>query len=106
MKTRRGTLKLSTLVGIGCMMPDPFRTLLGASTEAVDFNTFFELALAAGRKEIIVPKGTYRVVRSLRIPSGTKIIADAEAVITRGDGAATRPEDYLLTNARSPAGDT
>lgn len=105
MPTRREALKTAALLGFGCLAPAAFRGAFAAAAEALDFNDFFAKALAADRRKIFVPKGRYRVSRTLRVPSGTRIVADPRAIITLADGAATRPGDYLLTNENHAAGD-
>ncbi len=64
-----------------------------------DDGSAFEKAIQSGRRPIFVPAGTYRLGRSIRLSSGTHIIAHPEAFILLGDHAGVDTDTYLLTNA-------
>lgn len=87
-------------------MSDLFGSVLhhGARPDGVtDCAPAFQAALATGRT-VRVPAGRYLVGRTLRVPSGARIEADAAAHLRLADGAATAPDDFLLTNADPASG--
>ena len=60
--------------------------------------------LDSGKRYLSFPAGSYTFEKTLRIPSGTRISAHAEARFRLGDSAATTCDDYLLTNADHEGG--
>ncbi|MEX2607813.1 MAG: glycosyl hydrolase family 28 protein [Kiritimatiellia bacterium] len=54
---------------------------------------------ASGPAAWFFPAGCYEIETTLRLPSGTRLHLDPGAVLRLADGAATGPDDYLLTNA-------
>lgn len=67
--------------------------------ESGDAAAAFQRAFAAGQRNIFIPAGRYIVKTTVRIPSGTRLIADRMAHMILADGAARNTNDYLLTNA-------
>jgi hypothetical protein len=65
----------------------------------------FQRALDAGPGVVTVPTGTYTIGRTLRIGSGTHLKLETGARLRLADGAAKKPDDYLLTNADPAAAD-
>lgn len=56
-------------------------------------------ALHSGHTAWYVPAGHYRIETTLKLPSGTRLRLDPQAVLQLADGAARNPDDYLITNA-------
>jgi hypothetical protein len=56
-------------------------------------------AFASGVRNIFIPPGRHLVTETIRIPSGTRLVAHPESHVILADGAARTPQDYLLTNA-------
>jgi hypothetical protein len=61
--------------------------------------------LDGGGRSVYFPAGIYTVSRPLRLPSGTRILADDAAVIRMADGAGVDGSVFLLTNADPDGGD-
>lgn len=61
-------------------------------------------ALDAGRP-VVITAGTYRIERTILLPSGARIEALDGAVIRLADGACRERDDYLLKNANPAEGD-
>lgn len=55
--------------------------------------------LDGGNVELYLPEGRYHLDRGLVIYDNTRILADSNALIRWKDGAATRWNDFLLSNA-------
>lgn len=70
-----------------------------------DDGAFFQQALDSGSPVVIVPAGSYKIGKTLKIGSNTKIMASKEAVIFLADGACTTVNDFLLTNKEHEKGD-
>ena len=65
-----------------------------------------QVALDSGAPLVVVPYGTYRLDRGLRIGSGTHLAVHPEARMLYGDGAGRHVDDFLLSNRNPDAGDT
>lgn len=65
---------------------------------ASDVSEALQRALDTHR-EVRIPAGVYKIGRTLRLPSGASISADAGSRLFLADGAAQDEHDYLITNA-------
>lgn len=64
----------------------------------------FQRALDSGATTIRVPRGTYRIASTLRVRSGTTLVAAADARVFSCGETPKRRGDFLLTNAEDPHG--
>ena len=62
-------------------------------------------ALDEGVPLVVIPEGVYRIGQTLRIGSGTRLVAHPRALIRLADGAGTDAGVFLLTNKGHAAGD-
>lgn len=62
-------------------------------------------ALDAGARRVVIPPGHYRIGATLRVPSRTSLLADAQAMLRLADGVGTDASVHLLSNARPSEGD-
>ncbi|MEI6579120.1 MAG: glycosyl hydrolase family 28-related protein [Eubacteriales bacterium] len=63
-----------------------------------DDSAAFQLALDGGSANVHIPYGNYKIGKTLKVGSNTKIAASQGAVIFLADGACTTVNDFLLTN--------
>ncbi|OGJ87551.1 MAG: hypothetical protein A2268_03875 [Candidatus Raymondbacteria bacterium RifOxyA12_full_50_37] len=59
----------------------------------------FEKALAKHTGPVVVPPGFYKIAKSIRLPSGTRIMAHPEARMFFADGTGIDSHSFLLTNS-------
>ncbi len=106
MISRREAIKKAALFSAVFGISPFFESRLRAdfTIQGPDADAAFQQAFASGQKMIVIPKGSYTLTKTLRIPSGVTLQADPEAIITLADGAAKTADDYLLTNADHEAG--
>ncbi len=64
-----------------------------------------QAALDTGRGLVVIPYGVYRIGRTLRVPSHTRLCVHARARLFLADGAGTDQDTFLLTNAQHERGD-
>ena len=64
-----------------------------------DDSAAIQAVLDGGRKEVFIPAGTYRIVRTLKVHSFTTIVADPDARLFVCGETAHGAGDFLLTNA-------
>jgi polygalacturonase len=72
---------------------------------AADEAGAFQAALDSGAPLVVVPFGAYRIGKTLRIGSNTRLKAHNNAIISLADGVCTGPGDFFLTNKNKDAGD-
>lgn len=70
-----------------------------AGDGVADDSAAIQAALFSGKKRIVIPAGNYRVVTTLRVPSDTRIEADADARIFSCGDTPKKRGDFLLTNS-------
>ncbi len=63
-----------------------------------DDSIAFQQALDSDSRVVSIPMGSYKIGKTLKIGSNTRIAASKEAVIFLADGACTTVHDFLLTN--------
>lgn len=63
-----------------------------------DDTAALQKALDGGHRTVVIPPGTYKISRALKLDSGTTIRADAHAVIRLADHAGNDVGLFLLTN--------
>ncbi len=112
MKRLRLVLRISVLLAAGFFPATPSAAVPPAKMVSVaDFGATgngqqddapaIQKALDSGAALVLIPPGTYRIGRTLRIGSGTTLKADPRAVLRLADGAGNHVSVFLLTN-RNP----
>ncbi len=64
-----------------------------------DDSAAIQKALDAGSPRVVIPAGVYRVGRTLRVPSGRRIVVHRHARIVMADGAGVDRSCHLVANA-------
>jgi hypothetical protein len=75
------------------------RTVGAVGDGSTDDAPAIQRALDGGERLVVIPAGTYRIGATLRVRSGTHLIAHRAAHIRLADGAAKNNRDFLLCNA-------
>lgn len=79
---------------------------LGACGDgSTDDGPAIQEALDSGRELVTVPYGVYRIGRTLRVGSNTRLVVHPRARLLLADGAGADQDSFLLANAQPKRGD-